>query len=63
MKDYFIHKNGSDSGVTYMVGELGHLGARTYYRIKLALIAAVKQGGSGSIGWFKVFDDGFVIED
>jgi hypothetical protein len=63
MKDYFIHKNGSDSGVNYMAGDLGDLGARTYYRIKLTSIAAVKQGGSGTMGWFKVFDDGSVIED
>lgn len=63
MKQYYINKNGNDSDVTYMVGDLAHLGARTYYRIKLTSIAAVKQGGSGSMGWFKVFEDGFVSED
>lgn len=63
MKDYYIYINGNDSGVTYMVGDLGHLGARSYYRIKLTSIAAVEQGGSGSMGWFKVFEDGFVVED
>ena len=63
MKQYYINKNGDDSDVTYMVGDLGHLGARVYYRIKLTSIAAVKQGGSGSMGWFKIFEDGSVIED
>lgn len=63
MKDYYIHKNGNDSGVNYMAGDLGHEGARSYYKIKLISIAAVKQGGSGSMGWFKVFEDGSVIQD
>ena len=63
MKEYYINKNGNDSDVTYMVGDLGHLGARSYYRIKLTSIAATKQGGSGSMGWFKVFEDGYVIEE
>lgn len=63
IKDYYVHKNGNDSDVTYMVGDLGHLGARAYYRIKLTSIAAAKQGGSGSMGWFKVFEDSSVVED
>lgn len=63
MKDYYTHKNGNDSGINYMVGDLGHEGTRTYYKIKLTSTAAVKQGGSGSMGWFKVFEDGSVVED
>lgn len=63
IKEYFVHKNGDDSGINYLVGDLGHEGARSYYRIKPTTIAAVKQGGSGSMGWFKVFEDGYVVED
>lgn len=63
IKDYYVNKNGDDSGINYMVGDLGKEGTRAYYRIKLTSIAAVKQGGSGSMGWFKVFEDGSVVED
>lgn len=62
-KDYCTNTYSQNNDIQFLVGDNGYESGKAYYRIKLSSPAAISQGGSGSMGWIKVFEDGTVYND
>ncbi|OSA92134.1 UNVERIFIED_ORG: hypothetical protein B2H95_05680 [Clostridium botulinum] len=61
-KTYCDNKYGDNAGIRLSVGSKEYENGKAYFNVKLTSIAAASQGGTGTMGWLKVYEDGNVME-
>lgn len=62
-RSYCQNTYSQNSGIELIPGESGYENGKAYYKVKLVSKAAKDEGGTGTMGWVKVFEDGKVYND